>query len=53
MVQNGVRDGGFKLGDVEDQVHSLHALGKSEHMGVGTWLCYDFKQTKVLLRKLL
>ena len=53
MVQNGVRDGRFELGDMEDWVHSLHALRESEHMGVGTWPCYNFKQTKVLLGQLL
>ena len=53
MVWNGVRDGGLELGDMEDQVHGLHALRESEHMGVGTWPCYDFKQTKVLLGQLL
>ena len=53
MVQNGVRDGRLKLGDMEDWVHGLHALRELEHMGVGTWPCYDFKQTKVLLRQLL
>ena len=53
MVQNGVKDGGLELGDMEDQVHGLHALRESECTGVGTWLCYDFKWTKVLLRQLL
>ena len=53
MVQNGVRDGRLELGDMEDQVHGLHALQKSEHMGVRTGSCYDFKWTKVLLRQLL
>ena len=53
MVQNGVRDGRFELGDMEDQVHGLHALRESEHTRVGAWLCYDFKWTKVLLRQLL
>ena len=53
MVWNGVRDGRLELGDMEDQVHGLHALRELEHMGVGTWPCYDFKWTKVLLRQLL
>ena len=53
MVWNGVRDGRFELGDMEDRVHGLHALRELERMGVGTWLCYDFEWTKVLLGQLL
>ena len=53
MVRNGVRDGRFELGDMEDQVHGLHALWKSECARMRAGLCYDLKRTKVLLSQLL
>ena len=53
MVWNGVRDGGFELGDMEDWVHSLHALQESEHTRMGAGLHYDLEWTKVLLSQLL
>ena len=53
MVWDGIRDGGFELGDMEDRVHGLHALRKSECTRMRAGSCYDFKQTKVLLSQLL
>ena len=52
-VQDGVRDGGFELQDMEDRVHGLHALRESERMRVRAGSCYDLKRTKVLLSQLL
>ena len=48
MVGDGVGNGGFDLGYMEDWMDSPHGIGESEGVRVSAWLRNDLERTKVL-----
>src|SRR5258708_2859429 len=48
-VQEGVWEGRFELGDVENRVDPLELLQKVDCNGVHAWGAYYLKQSQVLL----
>ena len=47
----GVQEGGFELGDVENRVDPLELLQKADCNGVHAWGAYYLEQSQVLLHQ--